>query len=58
MGALDEKIAVFEEQLCDPAIFSDHEKTLSIQSELNDLKEQHESFEMEWLELNEELEQL
>ncbi|WP_339263308.1 ABC-F family ATP-binding cassette domain-containing protein [Solibacillus sp. FSL W7-1472] len=58
MGALDEKIAVFEEQLCDPAIFSDHEKTLSIQSELNDLKEQHETFEMEWLELNEELEQL
>lgn len=39
-------------------IFSDHEKTLSIQSELNDVKEQHEAFEMEWLELNEELEQL
>ncbi|MER2030940.1 MAG: ABC-F family ATP-binding cassette domain-containing protein [Solibacillus sp.] len=58
MGALDEKIAIFEEQLCDPDIYSDHEKTLTIQSELNDVKEQHETFEMEWLELNEELEQL
>lgn len=58
MGALDETIAVFEEQLCDPAIFSDHEKTLSIQSELNETKEQHELLEMQWLELNDELDQL
>ena len=58
MGALDATIALFEEQLCDPDIFSDHEKTLAIQTELNDAKEQHEVFEMEWLELNEELEQL
>jgi len=58
MGVLNEKIAIFEEQLCDPDIYSDHEKTLSIQSELNDVKEQHESFEMEWLELNEELDHL
>ncbi|MER2115211.1 MAG: ATP-binding cassette domain-containing protein, partial [Solibacillus isronensis] len=58
MSALDEKIAVFEEQLCDPDIYSDHEKTLTIQSELNDVKEQHEVFEIEWLELNEELDNL
>ena len=44
MGALDETIALFEEQLCDPNIFSDHEKTLAIQTELNDAKEQHEVF--------------
>ena len=58
MGALAETIATFEEQLCDPAIYSDHEKTLSIQSELNNVKQQHEELEMEWLELNDELEQL
>lgn len=58
MGALAESIATFEEQLCDPAIYSDHEKTLLIQSELNEVKQQHEELEMEWLELNDELEQL
>ncbi|MEK3763813.1 ABC-F family ATP-binding cassette domain-containing protein [Solibacillus sp. FSL K6-4121] len=58
MGALADTIATFEEQLCDPAIYSDHEKTLSIQSELNEVKQQHEELEMEWLELNDELEQL
>ncbi|WP_274308339.1 ABC-F family ATP-binding cassette domain-containing protein [Solibacillus daqui] len=58
MATLDEKITQFEEQLCDPAVFSDHEKTLAIQTELSEAKEQHETFEMEWLELNEELEQL
>lgn len=58
MTSLDETITTYEEQLCDPAIFSDHEKTLAIQSELNHVKEQHEALEMEWLELNEELEQL
>lgn len=57
MGALDETIAIFEEQLCDPAVFSDHEKTLAIQTQLNESKEQHETLEMEWLELNEELDQ-
>lgn len=58
MNALNETIAIFEEQLCDPAIFSDHEKTFNIQSELNEAKEQHELLEMEWLELNEELDHL
>ncbi|ATP42031.1 multidrug ABC transporter ATP-binding protein [Solibacillus sp. R5-41] len=58
MMNLDESIALFEEQLCDPEIFSDHEKTLAIQTELNETKEQHDTLEMEWLELNEELENL
>ncbi len=58
MSALDVSIAQFEEQLCDPDIFSDHEKTLAIQTALNEVKEQHEAFELEWLDLSEELEQL
>ncbi|MEC1180823.1 ABC-F family ATP-binding cassette domain-containing protein [Metasolibacillus meyeri] len=58
MTALDEQIAVLEEQLCNPAIFSDHEKALNIQNELDTVKSAHEIFEMEWLELSEELENL
>ncbi|WP_107840543.1 ABC-F family ATP-binding cassette domain-containing protein [Metasolibacillus meyeri] len=58
MTALNEQIAVLEEQLCNPAIFSDHEKALNIQNELDTVKSAHEIFEMEWLELSEELENL
>ncbi|AWE08900.1 multidrug ABC transporter ATP-binding protein [Lysinibacillus sp. 2017] len=58
MSTLDESITQLEAQLCDPDIFSDHEKALAIQTELNETKEQHEAFELEWLELNEALEQL
>jgi ATP-binding cassette, subfamily F, member 3 len=58
MASFDETIALLEEQLCDPNIFSDHEKTLAIQSELTHAKENHEALELEWLELNEELDQL
>lgn len=58
MGQLDEKIAVLEEKLCDPDVFSNHEKALAVQSELDALKSQHEDYEMQWLELHEELETL
>ena len=58
MATLDETIKDYEAQLCDPAVFSDHEKTLAIQTEVSQTKEQHETFEMEWLELNDELDQL
>lgn len=58
MVTLDAQIAVLEEKLCDPDVFSDHEKALTVQTELDDLKGQHETHEMEWLELNEELETL
>ena len=58
MASVDETISILEQQLCDPDIFSDHEKTLAIQSELTSAKEQHEALELEWLELNEELDQL
>lgn len=58
MVALDAQITALEEQLCDPAIFSDHEKALKIQNELDAAKSAHETFEMEWLELSEEVENL
>ena len=58
MASFDETITSLEQQLCDPDIFSDHEKTLAIQSELTNVKEQHEALELQWLELNEELDQL
>lgn len=58
MAALDAQITALEEQLCDPVIFSDHEKALKIQNELDAAKSAHETFEMEWLELSEEVENL
>ena len=58
MGALDDTIAVLEEQLCDPDVFSNHEKALTVQTELDAQKGAHEELEMQWLELNEELEAL
>lgn len=58
MEALDQEIAGYEEALCDPEIFSNHEKALEIQTNLDAAKEAHETLEMKWLELNEELESL
>ncbi|WP_155593767.1 ATP-binding cassette domain-containing protein [Lysinibacillus cavernae] len=60
-GKMQEKtaaIASLEEALCDPAIFTDHEKISQLQEELATAKEQHEQLELEWLELNEELENI
>ncbi|MGE7811528.1 ATP-binding cassette domain-containing protein [Lysinibacillus capsici] len=51
-------VARLEEALCDSAIFSDHEKISMLQAELATAKEQHELLELEWLELNEELENI
>lgn len=58
MVAFDTQIADFEQQLCDPEVFSDHEKTFDIQTQLDDVKGQKDELEMEWLELNEQLEAL
>ncbi|MEG0449637.1 MAG: ATP-binding cassette domain-containing protein, partial [Lysinibacillus sp.] len=58
MHVLDTNIARLEELLCDPEIFPDHEKVLSLQSELEVQKQQHEILEIEWLELSEELESI
>ncbi len=55
MAELDVSIAQFEEQLCDPDIFSNHEKALAIQTELDTAKQAHETLELQWLELSEEL---
>lgn len=55
MAILDTEIANYEEQLCDPDVFSNHEKALEVQTALDDQKAQHEELEMQWLELHEEL---
>lgn len=55
MAQLDATIAQLEEQLCDPDIFSNHEKALAIQTELDTAKNKHEQVELQWLELSEEL---
>ncbi|MGM9949327.1 MAG: ATP-binding cassette domain-containing protein [Lysinibacillus sp.] len=58
MAGLDDEINEYEEALCEPEIFSNHEKALDIQTSLDAAREAHEALEMEWLELNEELENL
>ncbi|OCS82456.1 ABC-F family ATP-binding cassette domain-containing protein [Caryophanon tenue] len=57
MATFDDTIAELEEQLCDPEVFSNHEKAFAVQSNLDTQKEQREEIEMQWLELSEELEQ-
>jgi ATP-binding cassette subfamily F protein 3 len=44
--------------LCDPAIFQDHEQLVILQKELESYKEEQEVLMTEWMELEEELEQL
>ncbi|UQW97069.1 ATP-binding cassette domain-containing protein [Rummeliibacillus sp. G93] len=58
LSTLNQQIEDIEKMLCDPEIFQNHEKVLELQTQLDDLKEQHDVFELEWLELNEELEML
>ena len=54
---MDLQIKTIEEQLCDPEIFQNHEKVMILQTELETIKEQREEIELEWLELNEQLEE-
>lgn len=58
MHTLENDIAAIEEQLCDPNIFPNHEKALSLQATLDEIRSHHETLEMEWLELSEELENI
>ena len=58
MADLDEHIKQIEEDLCNPDIFQDHEKVMNLQSNLGKLKSDYEEFELQWLELNEELENI
>lgn len=58
MHSLETEIATIEEKLCNPEIFPDHEKVLSLQNALEQVRNSHETLEMEWLELHEELENI
>ena len=58
ISTINAQIASIEEKLCDPEVFSNHEKTFTLQSELDEHKSTHEELELEWLELQEELEYL
>lgn len=58
MESLDEEIAAIEEQLCEPDIFQDHERVMPLQTRLEELKHSHEATMAEWLELQEQLEEL
>ena len=48
----------YEEELCQPEIFANHEKVATIQAALESAKLQYETYELEWLALQEELESL
>lgn len=58
MHGLETEIASLEEKLCNPEIFPDHEKVMALQSELDQKKSSHETLELEWLDLSEELENI
>ncbi|MBK3496277.1 ABC-F type ribosomal protection protein [Viridibacillus sp. YIM B01967] len=58
MATFEEQVRIIEEQLCDPEIFPDHEKVMALQQQLDSVREKHETAEIEWLELNEQLEKL
>lgn len=58
MANCEEEIKNIELQLCEPDIFSDYEKALELQTKLEQAKQSHSELELEWLELQEELESL
>lgn len=55
---VDAEIATIEEKLCDPEIFQDHEAVQQLQIELDQLKEKQDDLSNEWLELQEQLEEI
>ena len=55
---VDTEIASIEEKLCDPVIFQDHEAVQQLQKELDQLKEKQDNLSNEWLELQEQLEEI
>ncbi|MBT2583938.1 ABC-F family ATP-binding cassette domain-containing protein [Planococcus sp. ISL-109] len=58
METLDEEITALEEQLCEPDIFQDHERVMPLQARLEELKQIHEQTMTDWLELQEQLEEM
>lgn len=55
MAILENEIQQIEEQLCKPDIFSDYEKANSLNTTLEELKEKQSDLEIQWLEIQEEL---
>lgn len=55
---VDAEIVIIEEKLCDPEIFQDHEAVQQLQRELDQLKEKQDDLSNEWLELQEQLEEI
>lgn len=58
MVALTDEMKKIEDALCDPEVFRDHIKVQQYQEQLERIKDEHATLEMEWLELHEELESL
>lgn len=58
MTTTTSEIEQLEMQLCEPAIFADHEKVAEIQQQLDIVKASHEATELEWLTLQEQLEEI
>lgn len=56
--SIDAEITTIEEKLCDPAIFQDHEAVQQLQRELDEWKEKQDDLSNEWLELQEQLEEI
>ncbi|MFJ7747646.1 ABC-F family ATP-binding cassette domain-containing protein [Peribacillus sp. NPDC097295] len=53
MERLEEEITEYNDLLCDPAVFQDHEKVLDIQTKLDKAKETLDQYLEEWAELEE-----
>lgn len=58
MPTVDAEITIIEEKLCEPEIFQDHEAVQQLQMELEQLKEKQDNLSNEWLELQEQLEEI
>ncbi|MFF2754789.1 ABC-F family ATP-binding cassette domain-containing protein [Psychrobacillus sp. NPDC058041] len=55
---VDLEIASIEEKLCDPEIFQDHEAVQKLQLELDSLKAKQDDLSNDWLDLQEQLEEI
>ncbi|KGR77172.1 ABC-F family ATP-binding cassette domain-containing protein [Ureibacillus sinduriensis] len=58
MMEYSEQISSIEAKLCEPDIFKDHEQVMKYQTELDSIKTKHDELELQWLELNDELENI
>ncbi|MGN7388568.1 ABC-F family ATP-binding cassette domain-containing protein [Sporosarcina sp. SAFN-015] len=58
LGKMDADIAVLQEELLNPDFADDHVKLMELQEQIDELQMQHDNQSEEWLNLQEELEQL